>query len=64
MPKQITDVKGFILLSNNAIECRIKRSEKFIKLKLRTPKELYTLKLDAKKSDDVLNKIKCEKIEL
>lgn len=64
MPKQITDVKEFIQLSNNAIECRIKRSEKFIKLKLRTPKELYTLKLDVKKSDDVLNKIKCEKIEL
>jgi len=64
MPKQISDVKEFIQLSNNAIECRIKRSEKFIKLKLRTPKKLYILKLDVKKSDDVLNKIKCEKIEL
>lgn len=64
MPKQISDVKEFIQLSNTATECRIKRSEKFVKLKLRTPKELYTITLDEKKSDDVLNKIKCEKIEL
>jgi hypothetical protein len=64
MPKQISDVKEFIQLSTNAIECRIKRSEKFVKLKLRTPKELCTIKLDVKKTDDVLNKIKCEKIEL
>ncbi len=64
MPKQISDVKEFIQLSNNAIECRIKRSEEFVKLKLRTPKELFTIKLDVKKTDDVLNKIKCEKIEL
>ena len=64
MPRQISDFKEFIQLSNNAIECRIKRSEKFVKLKLRTSKELYTIKLDAKKTDDVLNKIKCEKIEL
>lgn len=64
MPKQISDVKEFIQLSNNAIECRIKRSEKFVKLKLRTPRELYTIKLDVEKSDDILNKIKCEKIKL
>jgi hypothetical protein len=64
VPKQISDVKEFIQLSNDAIECRIKRSEKFVKLKLSTSKKLYTIKLDVKKSDDVLDKIKCEKIEL
>ena len=64
MPKQISDVTEFIRLSDNAIECRVKKSGKIVKLKLRTPKELCTIKLDAKKADDVLKKISCEVIEL
>jgi len=64
MPKQIQDIKKFIELSKNATECRIKRIETAVKLKLRTKKILYTLKLEPGEAEEVIKKLECETIEL
>ena len=60
MPTEITDVEEFIQLSERAIYCAIKRLTKAVKLKLRTPKLLYTLKTDPAKAEEVIKKLRCE----
>ena len=64
MPKEITDIEEFIQLSNKAMECRVRRSGKLVKLKLRTGKGLYTIKLDANKAEQVLEGLNCEITEI
>lgn len=64
MPKEITNVDEFLKLSERASECRVKKSGESTKLKLRTPKDLYTIKLEAKAADELLAKISCAKVEL
>ncbi|MFW9953760.1 MAG: 50S ribosomal protein L38e [Candidatus Thorarchaeota archaeon] len=63
MPKQINDVEKFLEMSNDAIECRIKRGPDHVKLKLRTAKYLYTIILDPQKGEEVYNKVTCPKVE-
>mgnify|MGYP001110049521 FL=1 len=63
MPAEISDVKEFIRISERAEECRVKRLEDVVKLKLRTPSKLYTIKLDAEKAAEVLKELKCEVVE-
>ncbi len=46
------------------MECRVKRSLDVVKLKLRTPKRLYTLKVKVERADDVLRRLKCEVVEV
>jgi len=60
MPTEITDVDKFIQLSEHAIYCAIKRLPKTVKLKLRTPKLLYTLKIDPNKAEEIIKKLHCE----
>ncbi|MEM2026362.1 MAG: 50S ribosomal protein L38e [Candidatus Bathyarchaeia archaeon] len=60
MPAEIFDVEKFIELSEKAYHCRVKRLKDVVKLKLRTPKMLYTLKVDPSKAEEVLKRIKCE----
>jgi hypothetical protein len=43
MPKEITNEETFLKMSESAIECRVRRSGESVKLKLRTPKTLYTM---------------------
>ncbi len=64
MPIEIFDTKMFINLSQNAIECRVKRLKDIIKLKLKTNHRLYTIKLDEKTADQILKELKCQVIEL
>ena len=64
MPKQITDIKEFINRSETAEECRIKRDRDAVKLKLRTKKTLYVLKIAPAEAESVIKKLKCEIIEL
>ena len=64
MPREVSDMKEFIQLSTNARECRVRRSGKHVKLKLRTPKELFTIKLEANKAEEVIKNIECEIIEV
>jgi hypothetical protein len=64
MPIEIFDTKMFINLSQNAIECRVKRLKDIVKLKLKTNHRLYTIKLDEKTADQILKELKCQVIEL
>ncbi|MEM3507105.1 MAG: 50S ribosomal protein L38e [Candidatus Bathyarchaeia archaeon] len=64
MPTEIFDVEKFLKLAELASECRVKRLKDIVKLKLRTSKRLYTIKLDPRKAEDVLKSIKCEIIEI
>jgi hypothetical protein len=60
MPTEIIDTEKFIQISENAIYCAIKRLPKTVKLKLRTPKLLYTLKTDPLKAEEIIKKLRCE----
>jgi len=56
MPTEIFDVEKFIQLSEKASYCAIKRLKDVVKLKLRTPKMLYTLKTDPAKAEEIVKK--------
>jgi hypothetical protein len=64
MPSELFDVNRFIEISANAKYCLVKRNKETIKLKLRTPSMLYTLKVDPINSDEIIKKLKCEIQEL
>ena len=63
MPAEVTDVQEFVKISDRAVECRVKRLKDVVKLKLRTPSKLYTIKVDPEKAAEMLKQIRCEVIE-
>jgi large subunit ribosomal protein L38e len=63
LPTELADEEEFVKISERAIECRVKRLEDLVKLKLRTSRQLYTLKTDPTKAAELLKQIKCEVIE-
>ena len=64
MPTEMEDVKEFINRSENAEECRVKRIKDAVKLKLRTKKKLYILKVEPKEAEAIIKKLKCEIVEV
>jgi len=60
MPQELFDMDKFIEVSNRATYCAIKRLRKTVKLKLRTSRSLYTIKVDPEKAEDIMKKISCE----
>ena len=60
MPTEIFDTDEFVGLSEEAEYCNVKRLEDVVKLKLRTPKMLYTLKVEPPKAEEIFKKLKCE----
>ena len=60
MPTEILDAEQFIKTSERAEYCLIKRTKQTIKLKLRTTKQLYTLKTDPTKAEEIIKKLHCE----
>jgi ferritin-like protein len=60
MPEEILDAEKFVQVSERAEYCNIKRLKKTVKLKLRTPKMLYTLKVDPTKAEEIIKKLHCE----
>ncbi len=60
MPREVFDVEEFVKLSEMALACRVKRLKDLVKLKLRTPSSLYTIKLEAPQAEEVLKRIKCQ----
>ena len=60
LPVEVSDVNEFARLSEKAEYCLVKKTKNVTKLKLRTSKELYTLKIEPNKTDEVFKKIKCE----
>ncbi len=64
MPKEIFNPEKFLRIAERASECRIKRLGDVMKLKLRTRRYLYTLKVSVEEGEELLKKIKCPKREV
>jgi ferritin-like protein len=60
MPKEIFDTDKFVEISRHAEYCDIKRLKTVVKLKLRTPRKLYTLKVEPPKAEEIVRKLNCE----
>jgi len=60
MPEEIFDADKFVQISERAEYCDIKRLKRTVKLKLRTPNKLYTLKVDPPKAEEIIKKLHCE----
>jgi hypothetical protein len=60
MPEEIFDLNGFIEISKRAKYCNIKRLKKNVKLKLRTPRKLFTLNVNPTKVEEIVKKLHCE----
>ncbi len=60
MPTEIFDVDKFVAASDKAEYCTIKRLKKIVKLKVRTPSKLYTIKVDPTKAEEIIKKLRCE----
>ncbi|MEM2946967.1 MAG: 50S ribosomal protein L38e [Candidatus Bathyarchaeia archaeon] len=60
MPTEIFDVDKFVEISERAEYCAVKRLKDVVKLKLRTSKMLYTLKVEPSKAEEVIKKLRCE----
>ena len=60
MPSEIFDSEKFVEISGRAEYCAVKRLKDVVKLKLRTPKRLYTLKVEPAKAEEIIKKLQCE----
>jgi len=60
MPSEISDPERFVEISGNAEYCAVKRLQGVVKMKLRTPGRLYTLKIEPLKAEEIIKKLKCE----
>jgi len=60
MPAEILDTEHFVKLSEKAEFCAVKRLKDIVKLKLRTPSKLYTLRIEPMKAEEVIKKLQCE----
>jgi hypothetical protein len=61
MPKELSEKETdkFVELSKEAQECRVKRIGDIVKLKLRTSRYLYTLKVKPQVAEDIVKKLGC-----
>ena len=64
MPVEVKDRDEFIEISARAKECRVVKNEKegIAKVKARTSRYLYTIKIPINELNDFLKKLKCGKI--
>ena len=64
MPVEIKDKEAFKEIVKRAIECRVKKDKKtgLVKVKARTKRYLYTIKIPEEELDKFLEEIKCPKI--
>ncbi len=60
MPTEITDVEKFVAMSSKAKYCFVQRLKGTVKLKLRTPRQLYTLKIEPLRVDEIIKRLQCE----
>jgi ferritin-like protein len=59
-PSEIFDTEKFVEISGRAEYCAVKRLKDVVKLKLRTSKRLYTLKVEPATAEDIIKKLQCE----
>lgn len=64
MPIEVFDKDKFIEISRHAIECRVKKLEDkgIAKVKARTRRYLYTIKVKLDELDEFLKKLECSNI--
>jgi ferritin-like protein len=60
MPSEIHDADRFVEISGNAEYCAVKRLQDIVKLKLRTPGKLYTLKVEPVNAEEIIKRLQCE----
>ncbi|MEM3578216.1 MAG: 50S ribosomal protein L38e [Candidatus Bathyarchaeia archaeon] len=60
MPSEVFDIEKFVEISGRAEYCAVKRLRDVVKLKLRTAKKLYTLKVEPSKAEEVVKRLQCE----
>jgi ferritin-like protein len=60
IPSEVFDVDQFVEISGRADSCAIKRLGGIVKLKLRTPSRLYTLKAEPAKAQEIIKRLQCE----
>jgi ferritin-like protein len=60
MPSEISDPEKFVTISGSADYCSVKRLKDVVKLKLRTSRKLYTLKVEPMKAEEIIKKLQCE----
>ncbi len=58
MPIEIHDVEKLDEIVPKTLEVRVKKHRDFVKVKFRTKRYLYTIKLSDKEADALLEKIK------
>ena len=58
MPRLIASAEQFEQLKSKALECRVVRSDKAVKLKLRTPRFLYTYLSNQDEAEDLIKGLK------
>jgi hypothetical protein len=64
LPEEVFEVDKFISLSERAECCIVKRLSKTVKLKIRTPGKLFTMKIDPESVEGVIKKLRCEIVEI
>ena len=64
MPVELYTLDDVMKVAPKAVECRVKRStrEGKAKIKIRTKRYLYTYKVDPSQVDEVLSKLGCKKV--
>ncbi len=60
VPSEMFDTDRFVEISGSADYCAVKRLQGVVKLKLRTPRKLYTLKVEPMKAEEIIKKLQCE----
>jgi len=60
MPTEVFDQDRFVEISERADYCAVKRLKDVVKLKLRTARILYTLKVEPVKAEELIKKLQCE----
>jgi large subunit ribosomal protein L38e len=64
MPREITTEEEFLRIAKTAEECRVKKVQNVVKLKLRTKKQLYTFKTTPDKADELQQKLECSIVDV
>jgi len=58
MPKELKSSEQFEKMMPKAVELRVVREKDYVKLKLRTPDVLYTLKTNEDQAEDIIKNAK------
>ncbi|MEM0030212.1 MAG: hypothetical protein QW572_02985 [Candidatus Nitrosocaldus sp.] len=64
MPRQVFSKDALLKLAEGAEECKVVRREDKVKIKVRRARYLYTYVASSSEADDILSKIRIEKVEL